>query len=244
VSKGLAGMLALFAVGTLVSACESTQDKSAKLAKEAKKVVQAKGLTVTRLNPDVRVLSTAVVHDANGTAAVVDLRNKTNKPLVALPLAIEVTDSAGKSLFKNNASGLAPSLVQAALIPPRGELVWVDDQVQVATDPHAVKAKVGIPTKATAGTAETPEIVVGKPHFENDEVSGLAAAGRVTNKSKIDQLKLTLFAVARKDGKVVAAGRGEIDRLKAGKSKPYQIFFIGNPKGAQLTVSAPPTTFK
>ena len=243
-SKALAAALALLTTGGLVSACESTQDKSAKLAKEAKKVVQAKGLTVTRENPDVKVLFTAVIHDANGTAAVVELRNKTNKPLVALPLAIDVTDSGGKSLFKNNASGLAPSLVQAALIPPRGKLLWVDDQVQVATDPHAVKAKVDIPPKAIAGGDSPPEIVVGKPHFENDEVSGLAAAGRVFNKSKVDQRKLTLFAVAEKGGKVVAAGRGEIDRLNAGKSKPYKIFFIGNPKGAQLTVSAPPTTFQ
>jgi hypothetical protein len=243
-SKGLAGVLALIAAGTLVSACESTQDKSAKLAKEAKKVVQAKGLTVTKENPNVSVLSTALVHDQNGTAAVVELRNKTNRPLVALPLAIDVTDSAGKSLFKNSAAGLAPSLVQAALIPPRGKLTWVDDQVQVSADPHAVKAKVGVPAKATPGEDKPPEIVVGTPHFENDEVSGLAATGRVTNKSKIDQRQLTIFVVARKGGRVVAAGRGEIDRLKAGKSKPYTVFFIGNPKGAQLTVSAPPTTFQ
>ena len=243
-SKGLAAALALLAAGTLVSACESTQDKSAKLAKEAKKVVQAKGLTVTKENPDVSVLSTAVVHDENGTAAVVELRNKTSKPLVALPLAIEVTDSAGKSLFKNNAAGLAPSLVQAALIPPHGKLAWVDDQVQVSVDPHAVKAKVGIPPKATPGEDKPPEIVVGAPHFENDDISGLAAVGRVTNKSKTDQRKLTIFAVARKGGRVVAAGRGQIDRLKAGKGATYHIFFIGNPKGAQLTVSAPPTTFQ
>jgi hypothetical protein len=243
-SKGLAAAVALLAAGTLVSACESTQDKSAKLAKQAKKITQAKGLTVTKLNPDVRVVSTAVVHDANGTAAVVQLRNKTSKPLVSLPLAIDVTDAAGKSLFKNNASGLAPSLVQAALIPPRGELSWVDDQVQVTADPHAVKAKVGIPAKPVAGSAEPPKIVVGPPHFENDDISGLAAVGRVTNKSKIDQRKLTIYAVARKGDKVVAAGRGQVDRLKAGKGAKYQVFFIGNPKGAQLTVSAPPTTFE
>jgi hypothetical protein len=241
-SKALAAAVAALAAGTLASACESTQSKSEKLAKEAKKVIQAKGLTVTRLNPDVSVISTAVIHDANGTAAVVELRNKTSKPLVALPLAIEVTDSAGRSLFKNNASGLAPSLVQAALIPPRGKLTWVDDQVQVSADPHAVKAKVGIPPKATPGTP--PEIVVGAPHFETDEISGLAAVGRVTNKSKIAQRKLTIFVVARKGGRVVAAGRGQIDRVKAGRSAPYQVFFIGNPKGAQLTVSAPPTTFE
>jgi hypothetical protein len=234
--------LVLLAAGALLSACASTQSKSAQLAREAKKVVQAKGLTVTKENPNVKVISTAVIHDANGTAAVVELQNKTSKPLVALPLAIDVTDSAGKSLFKNNASGLAPSLVQAALIPPHGKLLWVDDQVQAASDPHAVKAKVGIPPKATPG--KPPEIVVGAPHFVTDEISGLGAEGRVTNRSKIDQRKLTIFAVARKGGRVVAAGRGQLDRVKAGKDATYRVFFIGNPKGAQLSVSAPPTTFQ
>jgi hypothetical protein len=240
-SKGLIAALALLAAGTLVSACESTQDKSAKLAKEAKKLVQAKGLTVTKVNPDVAVVSTSVLRDQNGTAAVVELRNKTDKPLASLPLAIDVTDSAGKSLFKNNASGLAASLVQAALIPPRGKLVWVDDQVQVSTTPKAVKAKVGVGPPKPPSTL--PEVVVGPAHLEDDPISGISAVGRVTNKSKIDQRKLVIFAVARKGGRIVAAGRGEIDRLKAGKSTHYSIFFIGNPKGAELTLDAPPTTF-
>ena len=240
-TKALSAALVLLAAGMLVSACESTQDKSAKLAKEAKKLVQAKGLTVTKVNPDVAVVSTSVLRDQNGTAAVVELRNKTDKPLASLPLAIDVTDSAGKSLFKNNASGLAASLVQAALIPPRGKLVWVDDQVQVSTTPKAVKAKVGVGPPKPPSTL--PEVVVGPAHLEDDPISGISAVGRVTNKSKIDQRKLVIFAVARKGGRIVAAGRGEIDRLKAGKSTHYSIFFIGNPKGAELTLDAPPTTF-
>jgi hypothetical protein len=240
-TKALATGLALAAAATLVSACESTQDKSAKLAKEAKKLVQAKGLTVTKVNPDVAVVSTTVLRDANGAAAVVELRNKTDKPLTSLPVAIDVTDASGKSLFKNNASGLAASLVSAALIPPHGKLVWVDDQVQVATTPKGVTAKVGIgPPKPPA---TLPEIVVGPAHLEDDPISGISAVGRVTNKSKIDQRKLVVFAVARKGGRIVAAGRGELDRVKAGKSVAYSIFFIGNPKGAQLTLDAPPTTF-
>jgi hypothetical protein len=48
--------------------------------------------------------------------------------------------------------------------------------------------------------------------------------------------------VARKGDKVVAAGRGLIGRLKAG-TKPvnYHIFFIGDPKGAQVDITSFPT---
>ena len=51
-----------------------------------------------------------------------------------------------------------------------------------------------------------------------------------------------IFAVGTKGGRIVAAGRGQIRRVKPGKRARYQIFFIGNPKGASLALSAPPTT--
>jgi hypothetical protein len=51
--------------------------------------------------------------------------------------------------------------------------------------------------------------------------------------------------VAREGGRIVAVGRGVIDRLKTdGKPVNFHIFFIGDPKGADLTVVAPPTTLE
>ena len=82
------------------------------------------------------------------------------------------------------------------------------------------------------------------PKFETDPTSGTLAVGKAHNASQIDQRNLTIFAVARRGGRVVAAGRGAIERLKAGDTATYQIFFIGNPKGARVTLAAPPTTFR
>ena len=237
----VAAVAVLALVSPLVSACESTQDKSAKLAREAQKVVQQHGLTVTRVNPAVRVVSTAVIKDANGTAVVVELRNRSARTLAGLPLAINVKGAGGKSLFKNNAPGLESSLVQAALLPPHGTLTWVNDQVQAAATPHAVAARVGVTSHRAP--AKLPKIGVSSPRLENDPISGVEAVGRVTNHSAIDQRFLAVFVVARRGGSVVAAGRGVVQRLRAGKSAAYKVFFIGNPKGARLTVSAPPTTF-
>ena len=53
------------------------------------------GLTVTHENPDVKVLATAVLHDENGTAAVVSLRNDSSKPLREVPIAITLHDPRG-----------------------------------------------------------------------------------------------------------------------------------------------------
>ncbi len=69
--------------------------------------------------------------------------------------------------------------------------------------------------------------------------------GTVTNDSGIEQHGLTLFAVARKGDQVVAAGRGGIDTIPPdGGERPYHIYFIGDPKGAQVTVTAPPSTLE
>ena len=54
--------------------------------------------------------------------------------------------------------------------------------------------------------------------------------------------RLLLYAVAREGDRVVAAGRGAIEQLKAEpKPLPYNIYFIGDPRGADVTVTAFPT---
>jgi len=89
-----------------------------------------------------------------------------------------------------------------------------------------------------------PQVEVSQPKLHTDPVSGTEAEGKVTNKSSIQQNDLTLFAVARKGNQIVAAGRGGIKVVKPnGGDRDYHIFFIGNPKGAQVTVTVPPTTF-
>ena len=51
----------------------------------------------------------------------------------------------------------------------------------------------------------------------------------VNNRRRAERLRL-LYVVARRGGKVVAAGRGAIEHLKAGgKPRHYDIFFIGDP---------------
>ena len=79
----------------------------------------------------------------------------------------------------------------------------------------------------------------------NDPTSGLEATGTASNKSEIEQVDLVLYAIARKNGKIVAAGRGQIANLKtSGKPASYHIFFIGNPTGADVTVVAPPVNLE
>lgn len=220
-------------------ACESTQDKAAQLRKQGAKAFSQKGLSVKRKSKSVEVSGRTVLSDPNGTAAVVELENRTSKTLRGVPIAIDVTDGR-KSLFKNDDPGLEPSLVGIPVIRPRERVAWINDQV-FAESPKAVKVTVG----TERGTVKAaPQMKVSEPELIPDPVSGLAAEGKVTNPSKILQKKLVLYAVARKGGKVVAAGAGGIEKLRPGKSAGYQIFFIGKPKGAKITIATPPTTLQ
>jgi hypothetical protein len=223
-----------------VAACESTQDKSARRAQGAE-VFAEKGLDVRRASREVNVLTTEVLQDQNGAAAVVVMRSTSQSALRGVPVEIDVRGKGGKSLFKNNEPGLQASLTGPSVLFPAREFAWVHDQVVADGRVVSVKATPGAAAGAIPG--ELPSLMVSEPKLRGDPVSGVEATGTVENTSSVEQRELVLYSVARKDGRIVAAGRGTIPRLKAGKKSTYHIFFIGDPKGAKLRVEAPPTTF-
>lgn len=240
-----AALLALpaLALAPALGGCESTQAKSARLKRAGVQQLAAeRGLDVRSQNPDVKVLSAAVLHDENGAAVVVALRNRTSRPLGRVPVAIDVEGADGRSVYRNDVPGLDPSLVEATGVPAGGALLWVNDQVATSSAPKSVQAVVG----RERGTAprELPRIDVDAPRLATDAVTGVEAIGVVTNRSQIDQRRLVVSVVAQRSGKVVAAGRAIVERLLAGRHARYHVFFIGDPRGAQLTVAAPPTVLE
>ena len=233
VAIGLAG------VALVTTGCESTQDKSAKIAAELGPVAQEKGLRISKQSQDVSVVSTTVLSDANGAAVVVVLRNDSNRDLAEVPLLIDVLDAKGKSVYRNDVPGIEPALASIPLIPAGGEVAWVHDQVLATGKPASVKAKVG---EGVEFSGQRPAVSVSDPKLESDPYTGVAAGGVVVNESGEDLERLLLYAVAREGGKIVAAGRGAIEPLKdKPKPVPYNIYFIGDPKGAEITVSEFPT---
>ena len=229
---------------TSLGACASTQEKSAKLKSEAKKVVNAKGLDLTGTNKDVKVLDTTVLHDQYGTAAVVYLENLKPTSIGAVPVAIDVRNAAGKSIFRNNGSGLDTSLVSAPLLEGRKKTVWVNNQI-TGVGAKKVLVKVGTP-KAPTVPAPPPKITLSKIKTDHDS-DGIFVTGVIVNHSKILQKRLVITCVAHKGGKIVAAGRGIIDKVPPAPTKKpvrFSIYFIGNPTGAKLGFSAPPVDFR
>ncbi len=224
-----------------VAGCESTQEKSARLEAEGAELVKVKKVDVGARNKQIEVVEKVVLSDENGSAVAVVLKNKSKQGLSDAPIAIDVKDAKGKSTYRNDMAGIEFSLTHVPVVKPGGEVFWVNDQVLATTPPKSVAVKVG----EAKGLPVVPEIEVSKPKLVEDPASGIEATGTVTNRSEIPQTDLVLYAIARKGGKVVAAGRGMVASLKAdGKPATFHIFFIGNPTGADVSVIAPPVDLK
>lgn len=221
--------------------CQSTKERSAELENEGEsRLLSEAGLRIERESKVVEVTAATVLTDANGSAVVVGLRNRSDQDLVDVPILIDVRDAKWRSVYRNDIPGIEPALAHVPYIAAGSEAEWVNDQVLAATRPKSVEVRIGASGETYAGPL--PEIDVSDPKVEGDPVSGLEAAGTVVNRSGEEQGRVLLYVVARRGGKVVAAGRGAIEHMKA-STKPlhYDVFFIGDPSGAELELSRFPT---
>jgi hypothetical protein len=242
------GLLALAAVALplVLGGClgvETTPEKSAAKAKLAvNSIKNQKGLVLGKVNAAIKVEDSALVQDANGVAAVVRVKN-TGSTQVTLPVAITVSDAKGKKLYANDAPGLDASLTSLPVLGAGQEAVWVNNQILIAGKASKVAAQVGA-AKGKAVAGALPKIVLSEIEAGRDE-DGNYAKGIVANQSAIAQKRLVISCVARDGDTVLAAGRAVVDRLApaAESKKPttFTVFFIGDPKQAKLTCTAPPT---
>jgi hypothetical protein len=232
--------LMLAGVALVATGCESTQDKSAKIAAELGPVPQEEGLKITKQSKDVEVLSTTLLTDQNGSAVVVRLRNRSDHDQVGVPIALNVLDAKGKSVYTNRIPGIEPALAAVPLIPAGGETDWVHDQILATGVPARVEVTVGEGGRPFKG--EQPRISVSEPRLEGDPYSGILAGGDVEYRSGEDLERLLLYAVATKGGEIVATGRGAIEPFKPKpRPFPYNIYFIGDPSGAEIEISQFPS---
>ena len=240
-SRWRPAVLALAVLAAIsLSACQSSQDK-AKIIQDQAQAAAPKPLVIPHPSKDVKVVNTTLLHDQNGDAMVVELKNESNQMLVNVPILVDVKDPKGKSVYENNTAGLDFGLNHVAVIQPHETFYWVNDQV--TGEGKTAKVTVGQP-EGKAPSGPLPDLAVSPPRAGHD-FSGAKVTGTVTDQSKIDQQHLILFAVARQGGRIVAAGRGQIKALKVGaRPANYTIYFIGNPVGADVTIQAPPTTLK
>ncbi len=239
--------LALALAALALGGCETTAQKSAKLEAAAKRAGTAHGVLATNAGLRIshpstvaKVLATAVVHSSEGTAVVVQLRNTSASALRDVPIEVTVRDARGAAIYSNTAPGLGRALISVSSIPAHGELTWVDDQIQTTGAPASVEAVVG---QSPATPVTPPRLEVRGTHLSEEGGASGAASGTLVNHSPIAQREVVVYAVARRGGRIVAAGRAVLPEAPAGASTPFQLFFIGDPAAARVQADASATTF-
>ncbi len=222
-----------------LAACATTAERSARIgAQGVRQIAPAGTIDVSRPNPDIRVRRAVVVRDGELSAAAVELQNKGSRAQALVPLVIDVRDRRDKSIYRNDAVGLQPSLQQVALVPAGRSIWWVNDQLLGATAPRAVHAKVG----AARTVARAPRITLQNVHFTSD-AAGRYLTGTVVNATGRLQSNVPVFAVALRGDRVVAAGRSLVPKLPVTSPKPvhFRLIFIGDPSGARIALTTAPT---
>jgi hypothetical protein len=236
---------AVLALALALGGCESSQEKSSQLEKQAKlaqarnPVKAAKGLSIAHVSGDVQVVATQALYSSEGTAVAVTLRNRSTHTLRNVPIALTAKGGGGGTLYQNNAPGLEAALTSAPSLAPGQQLVWIDDQVQASEAPASVSAVVG---EAPQAAGPVPRIALSGVH-QNEESGSSGVAGTVRNDSAVAQRNLVVYGIARRDGRIVAAGRAVLSEVAAHGSSAFQVLFIGNGAGAHVEASAPPSTF-
>jgi hypothetical protein len=236
--------LALALVGVALTGCETTAEKSSRLEHQAKLAAAREHrastpATFAGRSAFVKVLSATLLRGSEGDAAVITLRNSSPHALRSVPIAITVSDAAGRAVFQNNAAGTEAGLLSVSTIPAHGELSWVDDQIPANGSPAAVSARVG---EAPTVSGAVPVTSVSGLHLIDDPTNGVGAGGTVTNRSGVAQHGLVVFVLALRGAHPVAAARSVLPELAAGASLPFQAFFVGDPRGGTLQASAPAST--
>jgi hypothetical protein len=101
-----------------------------------------------------------------------------------------------------------------------------------------VSAITGISPPASG---PVPQVEVADVH-PSEESGSATAAGTVRNSSNVAQQSLVVYVVARRAGRIVAAGRAILPEVAPGAAIPFQAFLVGAPHGALLQADAPATT--
>jgi hypothetical protein len=227
-------------LGASVSACQSTEQESARIGREGQRLLAGPGaLKLGALNRGVRVADVTLLSHEGRTAVAARLTNTTTRTLLDLPVLVTVRGGNAKVLYSNDTGGLEASLQRMAVLRSHQSSWWVDDQVLTSHPASRVQVRVGTVSHGRSGRA-APLPSIGSPKLSSQ--AGLSVlAATVANPSSSAESKVAVFAVGSRAGKVVAGGRAVIGLLGAHASAAVQIFLVGDPAGARFQLSAVPS---
>jgi hypothetical protein len=234
---------AAFAAGLIVlgaSGCETTQEQSAKIARTLGRQSAIAGTTrLGAANRDVRIEQEVLLTAGGQSAVALKLTNTSARTQADFPVLIEVLDAKGRAVYRNNTSGIEPSIQQFALLGPHATAWWVDNEVLASGGvPKTAAGRLGA---ATAQPPTTVPLLTTQGVSASDSFPGPHVSVTVRNRSTIAQRQVPVYAVALKGAQVVGAGRGIIPSLAPGAGASVEVPMVGSVSGSTIALTVPPT---
>jgi hypothetical protein len=225
------------ALTVALAACESTENESATIEREASKSREAEpgALKLGAANKTVRVSDATLISSGGQKAVAVKLTSTAAHDQRQLPVLVEVTAAAGKIAYTNQI-GVEPALQHISQLRAHSSAWWVDDQVLANQTTRAVRVRVG---SGKTQSHDSLPLLTAKLANAAPGQSG-SVSGVLVNHSRVAQKKVPVYVVALRGGKVVAAGRALVASLagRPGASAPFKVTLVGSPAGAKIELTA------
>jgi hypothetical protein len=215
--------------------CETTQQLSAKLGRGLGRQSAIAGTTTLGgASRAVHVRRSAVLAGSPGAVAL-ELTNTSARAQSAIPVLIDVTDARGASVYRNDTSGLDPSLQQLAALPGHATAWWVDNEVLPQGGvPHAVSARIG----AGGGSARAVTArIVASGVSASSSFPGPHVDATLRNDSNGAVRMIAVYVVALAHGRVVGAGRAAVATLRAGSRAQVEVPMTGTVSKTAIAVT-------
>ncbi|HEY1451363.1 MAG TPA: hypothetical protein VGF47_10445 [Solirubrobacteraceae bacterium] len=221
------------------AACESTESESAKIEREAvlAREHEPGALKIGTPSRTVHASNVTLLGGGGRGAVALRLTSSSTRPQANVPVLVEVKGKAGKLLYSNQPGGTDTKLQHIALLRPHASAWWVDDQVLINQPSSSVTVRVGSGKNAKVGDAS-----VSISHVVAAS-AGATVSGELVNHAHRAQRNVSVYAVALRRGKVVAAGRALVATLAAAGKGPaahFEIPLVGNAAGAKIGLTAVP----
>lgn len=244
VSRAL-GAVATVLIGTGLTGCVTTQEKNARtVLLNARTLASESSLRLTSENPAVRIISIEFVPGAGRArgAVVVTARSTATHPLSDLPISVGVKGRGGQRTYLNVRANLDYYDTHLPGIPAGATFSWVLPGVargEVAG--RKLFAIVGLPgTPASTSARALPRIAA----ISDGHPVAHRLAVAIRNDSDVPQYGLQVYAIARRGGRVIGAGRRAIGELDGEARTQVSLPLIGTAAGATVDLYSAPTIFK
>lgn len=231
-------------VAVAVSGCDTTQDAAARIKVRSERTLASRKPTKVRKQAkDVKVKRATLLESNDGTALAVTLRNLGSEPVNDLPLLVGVRTAAGDKQYLNDGKDVPYFKTHSPAIAAGESAIWVYTNKHEVPGAAAAFAEIGAPPTPPVTTASSvPQVDVADPEPAPGDPGKVRV--NVSNDIGFVQYELEVFAWAMRGDRLVAAGAASAGDLEPGETEPVTVKLIGDPKGAQLHVSAPPTIYQ